>query len=203
MFQCLIPNALKGEGWCLDLLPAAIDKLTEQSQVSEDGTMVTVPKRDAPPAPRPDHAAVTGTSDTESNSGRDTEVRRFQCPSVAFPSCACVSVNRRSVFDLPRMCSTPRQRWRDAVCPVPPLFRTGPLRQTGSVDMLTDVIRLTLPSSCRGDDGRPGSPAASPFCPPGSLLEVQAPAANHHATAASPGPPGGKDLHRQVRKHHP
>ncbi|XP_062304961.1 protein HID1 isoform X2 [Osmerus eperlanus] len=51
----------------------AIDKLTEQSQVSEDGTMVTVPKKDSPPAPRPDHAAVTGASDTESNSGRDTE----------------------------------------------------------------------------------------------------------------------------------
>lgn len=44
-----------------------IDKLTEKSQVSEDGTMVSVPKIDA------EHSAAAGTSDTESNSGRDNE----------------------------------------------------------------------------------------------------------------------------------
>uniref|UniRef100_A0A669BG82 HID1 domain containing n=1 Tax=Oreochromis niloticus TaxID=8128 RepID=A0A669BG82_ORENI len=53
-----------------------IDKLTEKSQVSEDGTMVSVPKTDSPNTVHPDHSAVTGTSDTESNSGRDKMERR-------------------------------------------------------------------------------------------------------------------------------
>uniref|UniRef100_A0A668AN43 HID1 domain containing n=1 Tax=Myripristis murdjan TaxID=586833 RepID=A0A668AN43_9TELE len=51
-----------------------IDKLTEKSQVSEDGTMVSVPKTDAPHTPHSDQSAIAGTSDTESNSGRDNEV---------------------------------------------------------------------------------------------------------------------------------
>uniref|UniRef100_A0A673AMZ1 Protein HID1-like n=1 Tax=Sphaeramia orbicularis TaxID=375764 RepID=A0A673AMZ1_9TELE len=51
-----------------------IDKLTEKSQVSEDGTMVSVPKTDSPHTVPPDQSAVAGTSDTESNSGRDNEV---------------------------------------------------------------------------------------------------------------------------------
>ncbi|KAJ0058124.1 hypothetical protein NL108_007409, partial [Boleophthalmus pectinirostris] len=50
-----------------------IDKLTEKSQVSEDGTMVSVPKTDTAHAAQPDPSAATGTSDTESNSGRDNE----------------------------------------------------------------------------------------------------------------------------------
>nr|XP_057905798.1 protein HID1 [Doryrhamphus excisus] len=45
-----------------------IDKLTEKSQVSEDGTMVSVPKTE-----HSEQTAATGTSDTESNSGRDNE----------------------------------------------------------------------------------------------------------------------------------
>uniref|UniRef100_A0A8C5C006 HID1 domain containing n=1 Tax=Gadus morhua TaxID=8049 RepID=A0A8C5C006_GADMO len=52
-----------------------IEKLTEKSQVSEDGTMVSIPKMDSPQKPLADQSTVTGTSDTESNSGRDTEVR--------------------------------------------------------------------------------------------------------------------------------
>ncbi|XP_047656773.1 protein HID1 isoform X2 [Tachysurus fulvidraco] len=52
-----------------------IDKLTEKSQVSEDGTMVTVPKTETPNSP--EHAVLSGASDTESNSGRDNEVRRI------------------------------------------------------------------------------------------------------------------------------
>ncbi|TWW70070.1 Protein HID1 HID1 domain-containing protein [Takifugu flavidus] len=47
-----------------------IDKLTEKSQVSEDGTMVSVPKTDPQPT---EQSAAAGTSDTESNSGRDNE----------------------------------------------------------------------------------------------------------------------------------
>ncbi|KAM9844271.1 protein HID1 isoform 3-T3 [Aulostomus maculatus] len=50
-----------------------IDKLTEKSQVSEDGTMVSVPKTDAPHTDHADPNVVVGTSDTESNSGRDNE----------------------------------------------------------------------------------------------------------------------------------
>ncbi|KTG36656.1 hypothetical protein cypCar_00000899, partial [Cyprinus carpio] len=49
-----------------------IDKLTEKSQVSEDGTMVTVPPTESPQTP--EHSATAGTSDTESISGRDSEV---------------------------------------------------------------------------------------------------------------------------------
>lgn len=41
-----------------------IDKITEKSQVSQDGTMVTIPRMEL----------QAGTSDTESNSERDTEV---------------------------------------------------------------------------------------------------------------------------------
>ncbi|XP_053530111.1 protein HID1 isoform X4 [Ictalurus punctatus] len=48
-----------------------IDKLTEKSQVSEDGTMVTVPKTEIPHSP--EHGVLSGASDTESNSGRDNE----------------------------------------------------------------------------------------------------------------------------------
>lgn len=51
-----------------------IDKLTEKSQVSEDGTMVAVPQTEFPQTP--EHRGAAGASDTESISGRDTEVRR-------------------------------------------------------------------------------------------------------------------------------
>ncbi|KAM4717343.1 protein HID1 [Anableps anableps] len=50
-----------------------IDKLTEKSQVSEDGTMVSLPKLDCPRTVQSDQSAAAGTSDTESNSGRDNE----------------------------------------------------------------------------------------------------------------------------------
>nr|XP_033944347.1 protein HID1 isoform X3 [Pseudochaenichthys georgianus] len=51
----------------------AIDKLTEKSQVSEDGTMVSVQKTGTSQAAPSEQSAVTGTSDTESNSGRENE----------------------------------------------------------------------------------------------------------------------------------
>ncbi|KAJ8251449.1 hypothetical protein GJAV_G00221470 [Gymnothorax javanicus] len=50
-----------------------IEKLTEKSQVSENGTMVTVPPTDSPQTPPSDHGGIAGASDTESNSGRDNE----------------------------------------------------------------------------------------------------------------------------------
>ncbi|XP_006635244.2 protein HID1b [Lepisosteus oculatus] len=49
-----------------------IEKLTEKSQVSEDGTMVSVQQTDSPQTPS-DNGGIAGASDTESNSGRDNE----------------------------------------------------------------------------------------------------------------------------------
>uniref|UniRef100_A0A3Q2CV89 HID1 domain containing n=1 Tax=Cyprinodon variegatus TaxID=28743 RepID=A0A3Q2CV89_CYPVA len=52
-----------------------IDKITEKAQVSEDGTMVSLPHSGSPiTAPR--RSVINGASDTESNSERDHEVRR-------------------------------------------------------------------------------------------------------------------------------
>ncbi|XP_071318328.1 protein HID1b [Trachinotus anak] len=64
------PGTLKAS---LEATPG-IDKITEKSQVSEDGTMVAVPHSDSPQATA-DNGATGGASDTESNSGRDHEVR--------------------------------------------------------------------------------------------------------------------------------
>ncbi|XP_016896198.1 protein HID1 [Cynoglossus semilaevis] len=50
-----------------------IDKLTEKSQVSEDGTMVSIPKTDSSHAVQTEHCAASAASDTESNSGRENE----------------------------------------------------------------------------------------------------------------------------------
>ncbi|KAK0150177.1 Protein HID1 [Merluccius polli] len=71
-----------------------IEKLTEKSQVSEDGTMVSVPKMDSPHQPHAaDQSAITGTSDTESNSGRDNELETtFDDKSLS------VSITRQDVF---------------------------------------------------------------------------------------------------------
>lgn len=70
-------------GSCDTWFPAGIDKLTEKSQVSEDGTMVSLAKTDSPQTVHSDQSAVAGTSDTESNSGRDNEV------SVCVFACTC------------------------------------------------------------------------------------------------------------------
>lgn len=100
-----------------------IDKLTEKSQVSEDGTMVSVPKTDPQST---DQSAAAGTSDTESNSGRDNEVR------VCAFACVCFCVIKSCLFI--RMFSTRKQRWRDVgACRVPPLHRFGAPLQTGLV----------------------------------------------------------------------
>ena len=53
--------------------PAGIDKITEKSQVTENGTMVALPDSDSPPAAA-ENGATAGASDTESNSERDHEV---------------------------------------------------------------------------------------------------------------------------------
>ncbi|XP_062298431.1 protein HID1b isoform X1 [Scomber scombrus] len=63
------PGTLKAS---LEATPG-IDKITEKSQVSQDGTMVTVPHLDSPQT-NADSSAIAGASDTESNSERDLQV---------------------------------------------------------------------------------------------------------------------------------
>ncbi|KAK1881357.1 Protein HID1 [Dissostichus eleginoides] len=55
-----------------------IDKITAKSQVSVDGTMITVPTSDSPA----DTSAVGGASDTESNSERDHEAYHSESEAV-------------------------------------------------------------------------------------------------------------------------
>nr|XP_019962889.1 PREDICTED: protein HID1-like isoform X2 [Paralichthys olivaceus] len=63
------------------LCPAGIDKITEKSQVSENGTMVAVPHSDSPQAAA-DNSATAGASDTESNSERDHKIFNSEYESV-------------------------------------------------------------------------------------------------------------------------
>ncbi|XP_028287619.1 protein HID1b [Parambassis ranga] len=63
------PGTLKAS---LEATPR-IDKITEKSQVSADGTMIAVPHLDSPQTAA-DSSAIAGASDTESNSERDHEV---------------------------------------------------------------------------------------------------------------------------------
>lgn len=56
--------------------PSGIDKITEKAQVSQDGTMVAVPRSESLAG------ATAGASDTESNSERDTEVHMTLRPHL-------------------------------------------------------------------------------------------------------------------------
>ncbi|XP_030611159.1 protein HID1-like [Archocentrus centrarchus] len=58
-----------------------IDKITEKSQVSQDGTMVAVPHSDSPQTPT-ESCSTAGASDTESHSERDKEANRTQSESA-------------------------------------------------------------------------------------------------------------------------
>lgn len=64
--------------WTTDVMVcfclAGIEKLTEKSQVSQDGTMVALQERQSSQT-QADQGAGAGASDTESNSGRENEVR--------------------------------------------------------------------------------------------------------------------------------
>ncbi|XP_074476322.1 protein HID1-like [Sebastes fasciatus] len=71
------PGTLKAS---LEATPG-IDKITERSQVSLDGTMVTVPYPDSPRTTA-DISAGAGASDTESNSERDHEVYHTESEAV-------------------------------------------------------------------------------------------------------------------------
>lgn len=71
------PGTLKAS---LEATPG-IDKITEKSQVSVDGTMVAVPHSDSPQTTA-DAGAAAGASDTESNSERDHEVYHTESEAV-------------------------------------------------------------------------------------------------------------------------
>lgn len=58
------------------LCVVGIDKITEKSQVSQDGTMITVPHLDSPHMSTKS-SITAGASDSESNSERDHEVSRW------------------------------------------------------------------------------------------------------------------------------
>ncbi|XP_053727616.1 protein HID1b isoform X2 [Synchiropus splendidus] len=66
---CAEPGTLKAS---LEATPG-LDKITEKSRVSEDGTLVVVPN-----SPQLNSSAVAAGSDTESNSERDLEVSRTE-----------------------------------------------------------------------------------------------------------------------------
>lgn len=78
--------------------------------------MVSVPKTDSPNAVHPDQSAVTGTSDTESNSGRDNEVSAFLWGVLVCSSGKRIFLN--AFIHTIRMFSTLKQKWREDVCQV-------------------------------------------------------------------------------------
>ncbi|XP_078019859.1 protein HID1b [Epinephelus lanceolatus] len=89
------PGTLKAS---LEATPG-IDKITEKSQVSVDGTMVAVPHSDSQQTTA-DSSAAAGASDTESNSERDPEVyhteseaARSRLSSVSSSAAAAWSAN--------------------------------------------------------------------------------------------------------------
>ncbi|XP_076008299.1 protein HID1b [Genypterus blacodes] len=84
------PGTLKAS---LEATPG-LDKITEKSQVGEDGTMVTLPHSDVVQAPDSNAEAVPGASDTESNSERDHEV--YHTESEAAGSGLSISWNPNS-----------------------------------------------------------------------------------------------------------
>ncbi|XP_035468004.2 protein HID1b isoform X1 [Scophthalmus maximus] len=71
------PGTLKAS---LEATPG-IDKITEKSQVTENGTLVAVPQSDSPQAAA-DNSAMSGASDTESNSERDHEADHTESEST-------------------------------------------------------------------------------------------------------------------------
>ncbi|XP_022067555.1 protein HID1b [Acanthochromis polyacanthus] len=79
------PGTLKAS---LEATPG-IDKITEKSQVSVDGTMVAVPPSDPPQTPS-DRNVGAAASDTESNSERDHEVNHTE-PEAARSRLSSVS----------------------------------------------------------------------------------------------------------------
>lgn len=92
--------------------------------------MVSVPKTDSPNTVHPDHSAVTGTSDTESNSGRDSEVSAFLRGVLVCSSGKRIFLNL--FLHTIRMFSTLKQKWREDVYQVHHQRPFGLPHQNGS-----------------------------------------------------------------------
>lgn len=102
---------------------SGIDKITEKSQVSVDGTMIALPRSSSPATP-PHRGAINGASDTESNSERDHEVQQI-------PRCShSVYFSAFSLFH-PVIRSSQGHRRQEVECQASHLLSPGPLIQTG------------------------------------------------------------------------
>lgn len=100
--------------------------------------MVSVSKLDSPRTVRLDQSAAAGTSDTESNSGRDTEV------SVLLSSCFFRKCHGKFInlfLGIIRMFFTLKQKWKEGVCQVPLQRHYGLLHQNGLENFKTSVFR--------------------------------------------------------------
>lgn len=122
------------------MCPAGIDKITETSQVSEDGTMVAVPHSDAAQVRTP----AGGGSDTESNSERDQEVK---VQTLDSSHSAVVSVIAAAVCPCVVRLDTPTQRQRRGVgCRARRPRQPGPPTQTGLVVFKSLSLMILYPS---------------------------------------------------------
>lgn len=106
---------------------SGIDKITEKSQVSEDGTMVAVPHSDSPQA---DSGAVAGASDTESNSERDAEVQKKTHLTISLCFRCYVFVFLHLLYSVNRFSPQSRKQ-RGVACQASHRQQPGALIQTG------------------------------------------------------------------------
>lgn len=88
--------------------------------------MVSIPKVDSPRTVHSNQSVAAGSSDTESNSGRDNEVS-----ALLLSPCVVHEFNAKCFLGVTRMFSTLKQRWKEGVCQVPLRLRYGLLPQNG------------------------------------------------------------------------
>lgn len=159
---------------CSLLHPPGIDKITEKAQVSQDGTMVAVPRS----------GSQAGASDTESNSERDVEVtltttflslcwQERENKAESLPTSFIPGAVRGSQESLGQRLVNSRS-----------LERRSRVGQSASLVLglvLCVCLRLCLQPSA--------------LLSPGDVLEDQASPADHHETAAGAGASSGEDMY--------
>lgn len=161
--------------------PPGIDKITEKAQVSQDGTMVAVPRSES----------QARASDTESNSERDGEVTApLPLPRPPAPP----SGGRRESITLSNdslLTSGPpggvrgsQESLGQRLVNSRSLERRSRLGQLASA-LLVPVLCVRVSECCE----------RAVLLSPGVVLEDQASPADHHATAAGAGASGGEDLY--------
>lgn len=91
--------------------------------------MVSIPKLDSPQTVCSDQSAAAGTSDTESNSGRDNEVSLLLLSQCAFFTFHGNLANQ--YLGNIRMFSTLRQKWKEGVYRMPLRLHYGFPHQSG------------------------------------------------------------------------